>query len=126
MMRGAEWMGNTPVIGREMITISKKEYEELKKLTERLIDDKKEMEKEFKEILSRVVDEVETREQIGELLSKKEFESFKESGFSPEKLVNTIEEQEQTINDLKKKINKLENSKLGKLQKKLWGLRNKK
>lgn len=125
-MRGEKWMGNTPVVDREMITISKEEYEELKKLTERLIDDKKEMEEEFKEILSRVVDEVEAREQIGELLRKKEFESFKESGFSPEKLVNTIDEQEQTINDLKKKINKLENSKLGKLQKKLWGLRNRK
>lgn len=119
-------MNYTPVIDHEMITISKEEYKELKKLTERLIEDKKEMEEEFKEILSHIVAEVETREQIGELLGKKEFESFKESGLSPEKLVQTINEQEQTINVLKKQINKLENSKLGKLQKKIWELRNKK
>jgi hypothetical protein len=119
-------MSHTSMVNREMITINKEEYEDLKRLNERLIKDKKEMEEEFKEILSHIVDEVETREQIGELLSKKEFESFKESGLSPEKLIQTMKENEQMINDLKKKINKLENSKLGKLQKKIWDFRNKK
>ncbi|MCP3740142.1 hypothetical protein [Rossellomorea sp. BNER] len=118
-------MNQTQIVDREMINVSKEEYEQLKNLTDRLIEDKKEMEEEFKEILSHVVEEVENREQLGELLSKKEFESFKAAGLSPEKINMTITKQEQTINDLKERLLKLENSKLGKLQRKIWAMRKK-
>lgn len=116
---------STTFLDNEKITISKEEYEELIQLNERLIEDKKEMEQDFKEILSNIVEEIETREKLGELLTKKDFESYKEAGLSVEKFIQTNKENETMMKELENKLKKLENSKLGKLQKKIWEFRNK-
>lgn len=118
---------------QQMISVEKDEFERLNKLVERLSEDKKEMEEEFKEILSSILADIESREQLGQLLSKNEVEDYKASGVSLEKLLTKQEEQQKqleqrdrTINDLKNKLTRLQKSKLGKLQMKYWEFRNKK
>lgn len=118
---------------QQMISVDKDEFERLNKLVDRLSEDKKEMEEEFKEILSSILADIESREQLGQLLSKNEVEDYKASGVSLEKLLTKQEEQQKqleqrdrTINDLKNKLTRLQKSKLGKLQMKYWEFRNKK
>ncbi|MRX54306.1 hypothetical protein GJU41_10005 [Bacillus idriensis] len=108
---------------QDMIQVNKEEYDALVQLSNRLIEDKKEMEEEFKEILSAITDDIEMREKIGEILGKKELESFKAMDMKPEVIIETIKQQEATINDLQARLSKLEKSKLGKLQLKYWQLR---
>ncbi|MGM7721435.1 hypothetical protein [uncultured Metabacillus sp.] len=96
----------------QKVSVDKDEYERLNKLVDRLIEDKKEMETEFKQIISSILNEVEARD-------KAAVSDGKVSASLQEK----IRQQEQTINDLQKRLSKLQNSKLGKLQMKYWELR---
>lgn len=109
------------------------ELERLSQLADRLIQDKKEMEQEFKTILTAIADDVESRENLGELISKQEAAGLKRSGISPEMISagqeqqkKLLEEKERTISQLQTKLTKLQNSKLGKLQLKYWGLKRRK
>ncbi|MDX8288973.1 glycosyltransferase [Metabacillus indicus] len=109
------------------------ELERLSRLADRLIQDKKEMEQEFKTILTAIADDVESRENLGELISKQEAAGLKTSGISPEMISagqeqqkKLLEEKERTISELQTKLTKLQNSKLGKLQLKYWGLKRRK
>ncbi|MBM7606267.1 hypothetical protein JOC75_004315 [Metabacillus crassostreae] len=111
-------------------------YYELKRLNERLIEDKVEMEQEFKEILSHIVDEVDSAGKDKEKSGSGNLSMYKElkaSGILKGKLfVNTINELE-VMNDklllelklLKDRYSKLEKSKLGRIQKKWWLVRKK-
>ncbi|MEB1808291.1 MAG: hypothetical protein LPK26_13540 [Bacillaceae bacterium] len=114
------------------------DYKQLQQLNDRLIQDKKEMEEEFKQILLAIVEEVENQEEV-ELGEYKSYEELKVAllkvNSSKQKLQlqqqmieeqdKTIEDLKGTINTLKKRISTIENTKLVKLQRKWWDLRKK-
>ncbi|KKI89246.1 hypothetical protein WQ54_27180 [Bacillus sp. SA1-12] len=99
----------------QKVSVDKEEYERVNKLVDRLIEDKKEMETEFKQIISAILNEIEAKDK-----------AVVDDGKVSASLQEKIRQQEQTINDLQKRLSKLQNSKLGKLQMKYWELRKRK
>jgi hypothetical protein len=127
------WMKTMETANHQMTGTDKDECERLSQLADRLIQDKKEMEKEFKEILAAIADDIESRENLGQLIKKQEAAGLKAAGLSIESISagqeeqkKLIEQKDRTINELRTKLTRLQNSKLGKLQMKYWELKRRK
>jgi hypothetical protein len=127
------WRKTMETADHQMTGTDKDEYERLSQLADRLIQDKKEMEKEFKEILAAIADDIESRENLGQLISKKEAANLTAAGISIETISagqeeqkKLLEQKDRTINELRTKLTRLQNSKLGKLQMKYWELKRRK